>query len=72
MPIERLELAGRVHLIDCVVHGRDSGKRAFDGDGMRRQSDAAPIGELLELGGDRRRVNDDGLLPLVQTMARTK
>ena len=38
---------------------------AFDGNGVRRQTDAAQVGEFLELGGDRRLVDDDRLLPLV-------
>jgi hypothetical protein len=62
--IEGLELARRAHLVDRVVHGRDRGKRPINGKGMRRQADAAPIGELLELGGDRWRIDDDALLPL--------
>jgi hypothetical protein len=50
--IERLELAGRAHLVDRIVDGRDGGERPIDGNGMRRQADAALIGQLLELGYD--------------------
>ena len=64
--VEGLELAGRAHLVDCVVHGRDCGKGSIDGNGVRRQADAAPIGELLELGGNRGEIDDDCLLPFVK------
>jgi hypothetical protein len=58
--VESLELAGRTHLVSFTAATRP----ARDGAGVRRQTDAPP-GELLELSGDRRRVDDDGLLPLV-------
>jgi hypothetical protein len=35
---------------------------------MRRQPDAASIGRLLELGGARGLIRDDGLLPFVQAV----
>jgi hypothetical protein len=42
-PIERLELAGRARLIDCVVHGRDSGKRAFNHGSKHAGSDVKKV-----------------------------
>jgi hypothetical protein len=36
------------------VHCRDRGECSIDGYLMRRKADAAPIGEILELGRDRR------------------
>src|SRR5664279_3235935 len=58
--VERLELPGRAHFVDGVVYGRYRGKRSIDGNGMRRQPDAASIGRLLELGGARGLIRDDG------------
>jgi hypothetical protein len=63
--VKGLKLTGRTHLVDGFVDGRDGGKGPLDGNGVRRQADAAPIGELLKLGRDRQLVDDDGLLPLV-------
>jgi hypothetical protein len=43
--VERLEFPGRAHLVDRLVDGRDL---------VRREADAAEIGQYLKLRGDRR------------------
>jgi hypothetical protein len=40
-------------ILSMVVHHRDRGRRSIDGNGVRRQSNAAAVGELLDLCGDR-------------------
>jgi hypothetical protein len=61
------QLARAARLFESLIHRRNRGKRPFDGDGVRRHADAA-IGEILELGGDRRRVGDYGLFPFVKAV----
>jgi hypothetical protein len=52
--VEGLEFSGRAHLIDGVIQSGDGRKGSIDGNGVRRQADAAQVGELLELGSGRR------------------
>jgi hypothetical protein len=70
--VQVAEITACRHSFDGAIDRSHRLKGAIDGDLVRRQTDAAPIGELLELGGDRLRVDDDGLLPLVQPIGQNE
>jgi hypothetical protein len=60
---------GRAHLVDGVGHGGHCDLGAVDRDLVWRDPDAAAFVQLLELGGDRRSISLDALLPSVKPVS---
>jgi hypothetical protein len=67
--VQVAKIAARRPSFDGAIYGRDCIEGGIDGNGVRRQTDAATVGKVLEFGGERRQVDDDGLLPLVQAIS---